>query len=299
MRLNKILWLLLAAVILLAVGSYYFLAMKATDAVKAELDARIAQIHSALLIKYTNVWVNPITRVATVQGVSLLPAGPIQQLPVTIKQIQLSIKQDAAGEITQLVTQMQDLNVPIGPQMQAVSPLILTLAKQLNTTNLVGNLDFRYDYNTNKQQVALAFTYQLHQLGLLNFDLTLGHFTPGQQSLLQLIAITLVKGHLNYQDESLMPRLFGLLAQQAGMSVNQYQQQWVQKLQAQAASSQSALRKQILAQLVIFCLNPKALSISAAPPAPISLSQLHPAEQDAFVDALNIKAIANPVLVNK
>ncbi len=287
---TKAILIALAIFILLIVG-YVLLSWMATREVKTNLDAQIKRVSPAFVISYRGLMVEPITRRVKINKLRVQLAGETNAQPLTIETLILELRKQAETT-THFFLEAQDLKVPVDQQMLQ-SPIIFQIAKEINTNGFISHLTVNYDYSVSDQQAQLQLDYALEQLGALKLKLALTHFIPGRQGFAQLSVIGLQSFELVYTDQSLVSRVFAVLAQQEGMSVPQYMTQLIQKTQTKIASETSPLVKQALEQFIVFCQNPQQLSLSATPAQPVLLGQLRLLNPEQSVDQLNLKVIAS------
>jgi len=151
----------------------------------------------------------------------------------------------------------------------------------LGTSKLMLNVDVRSTYDPKAKVVDMPrYAFVMPNLGSLTMAMRLGNFTadPGsadpEVAMQRIMAATLQRFEIRYDDASLVPRAMAIVAKQSGETVDQLRKGLVAMLQQQGAvlRGDPALLK-MLDTVIAFVQQPKSLTIALEPTPPLAIGE--------------------------
>ena len=271
---------------------FFGLTQYASDVAKTRLDATIAKQGPQVTFHYGKVSYNLFTQHTVIKAVSL--RGPNMVAPVFIKEI---------------IIRRLDLD---SPQPAYVSFDILGLelepsflgkdgAAELADLGYAGpwscDVTIDMDCLAEKRELKSHMLYAAKDVGSLRLDFVLGNMdfaaVKPEAIMASLFNCALKQAEMAYTDASLIERIFKQNAAKQGMDLSAYKKQLAGQLDAALQHSPKPLHQAFASALKQFVENPRQLTISANPTAPVSFMELLKAgtpEGMANLLALDIKS---------
>ncbi|MGK7910772.1 MAG: hypothetical protein AB4050_04705 [Synechococcus sp.] len=157
--------------------------------------------------------------------------------------------------------------------------------------DLTVDLEFAYNFDEAAQQVNASFSQSIAEVGGLSGEMVLGDFSSDDFSMvfesfdadslsdetatLESLDATLVSVELSYQDDSLIPRVYDFVSAMQQVSVDEVEQMallFVDQLQTELPDGE--FRRQATTAAATFIENPKSLTLTIAPSAPVSFDSV-------------------------
>jgi len=162
------------------------------------------------------------------------------------------------------------------------------------------NVNFAIKYKFDSEDKILdikEISESVDHLGELSFSTELHHI-DSMQSLLQRMmlnpySLSVGKSELAYKDDSLVEKIILMNAKQQGVSVSQYKEKVVQKLNKELDKIESkksaALEKELLSAVIDFVEDSDEFSISIDPQKPMTLREMSTGNPSANLEKLNLE----------
>lgn len=162
------------------------------------------------------------------------------------------------------------------------NPIIANILQQLGYKSLTSNIKINYIYHKNQQLLNIKeMSWNLKNAGKITYHLKLADVKSLPELMMQLRlapqTIKISSLSIRYKDESLVNRVFRLLAQHSGMSVSSYKKQIIQRLNNNiqiAKQNNQKLNERFNKELMHFVKDPDELKISMKTKTPISIFEL-------------------------
>ena len=279
-------------VLLLVVAGYLIMNYRITAEVKAKVEEQIQAAEPDVKVTYKNLEVNPFSREVTLEGVVLLPAGLPLEDAITIQHLNFKMDQADNGDVTYLRAAANGITTPITTTMTQY-PMFYQLTKGMGISSLKSRAAVVYEYNPKTQHMNIDFLHAIKDLGIIKLSLAINQFTPDSKTIPELEQITVEKASLQYQDNSLFPKVFTILAKQQGLNEKQYTDQLIQSIQAKSASGQSFMTQTMAQALTTFIQQPQDLVIHINPAQPVAIGSLRGLTWSQIYQKLNLTVTAD------
>lgn len=162
------------------------------------------------------------------------------------------------------------------------NPMMADILRQLGYKKLTSNIKLHYVYNKqNKVLNIKEMSWNIKNAAQISYHLKLSDVSSLADLMMQLQlapqTVKIASLSIKYKDESLANRIFKLLAQHSGVSVSDFKNHLIQKLQNSLQAAQQnnqELGVQFNKELISFVKDPDELKISMRPNKPISIFEL-------------------------
>lgn len=254
-------------IIFLAIA-YFGLTQYASHVAKTRLEAAIAKKGPYVQILYGNVSYNIFTQNTVIRAVSF--KGPKMAVPIFAKEIIVRRLEMDSPKPTSV--SMDILGIELEP-----SALGKEGAAELAALGYAGpwtcDVTVDMDCQVEKRELKTHTLYAAKDVGSLRFDFVLSNLdwaanTP--EALMATLFTSAVKqAEIAYIDASLAERIFKKNATQQGLDLPTYKKQLTDQLDASLRQSPTPLSEAFVHALKQFIENPRQLTISANPAAPV------------------------------
>lgn len=286
---NKKLLAVGIAVVILA-GAYFGLNRYASNAARAHIDAAIAKAGPAANVVYKDVSYNIFTRQTVISDVSILPPGGVT--PARISEVVVRSLDDASPTPAFMAVDVR--GIQIDPAALG-GPDAARFAALGYAGPLSCDLGIDYNYARDKRELTVgAITLSVKDVGAIRLSLALGNldFDPNQAATLLFTypRILLNRAEMVYTDASLMERVLKQEAAKKGVDVATLKKTLAQDADAALQEEQSPLLTGVVTALKRFIENPRQLTISVSPAAPLPLGEIGRAgSPEAVAKLLNLQ----------
>ncbi len=162
------------------------------------------------------------------------------------------------------------------------NPIAAGILQQLGYKSLTSNIKLNYVYHKQDEFLNIKdMSWNIEHAGKISYRLKLADVKslPSLMMQLQLApqSVKITSLSIKYKDESLANRIFKILAQHSGISVSNFKNHLIQRLQNNllaAKQNNQELGKQFNKKLISFIKDPDELKISMKSNKPISIFEL-------------------------
>ncbi len=162
------------------------------------------------------------------------------------------------------------------------NPIAAGILQQLGYKSLTSNIKLNYVYHKQDEFLNIKdMSWNIEHAGKISYHLKLADVKslPSLMMQLQLApqSVKITSLSIKYKDESLANRIFKILAQHSGISVSNFKNHLIQRLQNNllaAKQNNQKLGKQFNKKLISFIKDPDELKISMKSNKPISIFEL-------------------------
>ncbi|MDB9527815.1 hypothetical protein PN498_17605 [Oscillatoria sp. CS-180] len=273
----------------LAIGAYTGASVYAAKMAEDTIDKAIESVSDEVKIEYSDVSVNPIGFDVLVKDIKVSPVGATAGEAVLIDKVIVREMDDKSDFPTVLDASIEGIQVDFD---QIETPSIIAFLERAGyQESLSVNIDTKYEYKENRQEVSLdRFRVSAEDVGDLEVAFKLSNFDPNVGASEQLI---LHRAEVVYEDNSFTEKLLESLAAENNQDVQQFKAQLQAELTQTAqffVSPDNQTAMIAFEEAMTFIDNPNGFSILAEPQQPLSLRDLMLADgpQD-WVDMLNLK----------
>ncbi|BAH78060.1 hypothetical protein [Solidesulfovibrio magneticus] len=278
-------------IVFLAIA-YFGLTQYASHVAKTRLEAAIAKKGPFVQILYGNVSYNIFTQNTVIRAVSF--KGPKMAAPIFAKEIIVRRLEMDSPKPTSV--SMDILGIELEP-----SALGREAAAELAALGYAGpwSCDVTVDMDSlvEKRELKSHMVYAAKNVGSLRLDFVLGNLdfaaAKPEAVMAGLFNCALKQAEMAYTDASLVERIFKQNAAKQGLDLPAYKKQLADQLDTSLQRSSKPLPQAFINALKQFVENPRQLTISANPTAPVSFMELLKAgtpEAVANLLALDIKS---------
>lgn len=278
-------------IVVLAIA-YFGLTQYASHVAKTRLDDAIAKQGPFVQIHYGNVSYNIFTQHTVIRAVSF--TGPKMAAPIFAKEV--IIRRLDLDSPKPTYASIDVLGIELEP-----SSLGKEAAAELAALGYAGawSCDVTVDMDSlvEKRELKTHMVYAAKDVGSLRLDFVLSNLdfaaTKPEAAMASLFNCALKQAEMAYVDASLVERIFKQNAAKQGLDLPAYKKQLVGQLDAALQHSPKSLPQAFINALKQFVENPRQLTISANPTAPVSFMDLLKAgtpEAVANLLALDIKS---------
>ncbi|MEM6449249.1 MAG: hypothetical protein AAF703_02940 [Cyanobacteria bacterium P01_D01_bin.105] len=273
--------------IALFVGAEFF----ASKVAAKEVDKAIDSVSEFADIDYQKVDASLLGGGVKVKGITIAPTGSGEQYRV--------------DEVVVYDYDATEEDVPAALNM-AINGVALNLAdmgeqgtalKEFGYSDeLSVNFATKYAYKEDEQEVRLEkFEVGADDVGDLDVSLHLSNVSMDPAAMANmpfaLLGMTFHEAEITYDDDSLVTRMFETAAAAEGVSVEELKKEAIAGLEADLASGDDDLSKELVEEMKAFINNPDGFSIKFSPDEPVTFSQFMETGGDptALVNLLNVR----------
>ena len=285
---NKFLAAAVAVVVL--AGAYFGLTHYASNAARSRVDAAIAKAGPAANVVYKDVSYNLFTRQTVIADVSILPPGGLA--PTRIKEVVVRSIDETSPTPAFLAMDIRGIQLDPATFGPADTARFAALGY---TGPLTCDLGIDYAYARDKRELTLnAISLAIKDVATLRLSLALGNldFDPKQAATLLFTYpnLLLLRSELVYTDASLMERVLKQEAAKKGVDVATLKKTMAADADEALQKEHSPLLASVVTALKQFIENPRQLSISVTPTAPVPLGAIGRAgSPEAVAKLLNLQ----------
>ena len=271
---------------------FYGLTQYASDVAKSRIDAAIAKQGPNVTFHYGKISYNLFTQHTVINAVSM--RGPGMAVPVFAKEV--IIRRIDLDSPKPTYVSFDILGIELEP-----SALGKEVATELAALGYAGpwasDVTVDMDCLVEKRELKSHMVYAAKDVGSLRLDFVLGNLdytaVKPEAIMASMFNCALKQAEMAYTDASLIERIFKQNAAKQGMDLPAYKKQLAGQLDAALQHSPKPLPQAFGRALKQFVENPRQLTISANPAAPVSFMELLKAgtpEAVANLLALDIKS---------
>lgn len=282
-------WLVLLGLVGLAYG---LIQHQANQSAQRAVDAALAeQVSPFAKVSYSDVSVNLFTQAISVDDLKISPQLAPDQPPILMQQLTLKAKKNAEDQLLKLDLHLKNIQIPL--DVEGLGQSAKAVFEGLPQDYLTADLDVDFDYQPESQTWRLDTYTRLLDLGDFNFNLALDNFRTDRETITQYSSVELDEATLAYEEVTLVKRLLKAGAKANNVSEERYVDALLQGLQQQAGANASPQTQAVMAQWKKFLQDPKNLTITLHPDAPIPLMSLSQMSTPAMIEKLNMIVVAN------
>lgn len=263
----------------------------ANKAAAKEVDKAIAGVSQFVDIDYRKVDASLLGGGTKVKGITIAPAGSGEQYSVDelVVYDYEKTEGDVPSEIDMAVKGMSLNLAEMGEQGES-------LKKFGYGNELSVNFATQYEYAEDEQAIRLKkFEVGADDVGDLDMSIHISNVSLDPAAIanmpFSLFGMTFHEAEIKYDDDSLVERMFETAAAAEGKSVDDLKKEAIADLEADLASGEEGLDRELVDEMKNFINNPKKFSITFSPDQPVTFSQFMETGGDskAIVELLNVR----------
>jgi len=160
--------------------------------------------------------------------------------------------------------------------------------------NMIFNIDLAYHYNRDDKEIKFNTHMHADDVGDLKFTTRLGNLNLSRNDIMRLPAtfhkIMIYNGKINYDDDSLIDRVYEFQAKQQRISVAQIKNNDRKSAEKDINNTKDPAIRDALKGLSDFFAEPESISISMTPEKPVPLGRvMRTTNQNDIIKLLNIE----------
>lgn len=282
-----------ATMVVLLVTGYasfqYWLNLRAQTAV-AEVATSIAPLAS---LRYQSVSATFWSDMVHVKGLEVIPTNPALP-PLTIADFGVKADVDDKSQLLKkLKLDLKGISIPQGALTRHA------LARQVLATLPDKNVDLdlfvNYNYSSHKNTLNLFFYTKMQQLGQLEVNMQAENIVPHLRTLDDLRLAPIKKLSVVYHDNSLMNRLWTVIAADNGMSKVDYQNRLLEDVAQTAANTHDEQMRASLDQMSAFIKHPNYIKIALNFAPAVSYPEMAAMSTEAAKDRMRMTITSKEV----
>jgi hypothetical protein len=279
-------FLVVIVLIVVIIGGKFYIDLEA----KKEVDAAINEVRSRVNLSYKKVNRDLLGWRTHIKDATLAPVGSNAKMQVEDVIVYQSNKQNENPVRLHIAFKGIHLGINadnLGDQ-----------AKRLNQLGyqqeIKGEMELDYRYDREKKVFDLnTFRFGAKDVGRLTAELHLSNIDLNPNNftflLLTFPTILLNRAEIEYQDDSLMPRLQKAVADQEGKTVEELVGSITKDLDAKIAKEDNKFSKDALNALKKFVQHPEKITVTIAPKEPVALGRFQHLAPIKLPEILNMK----------
>lgn len=287
---NKKLFAVVGAVggaVALFFGAEFF----ASQVAAKEVDKAIDSVSAFVDIDYKKVNASLLGGGTTVKGITIAPNGSGEQY--SVNEVVVYEYDETANEVPSALN-------------MAVNGMVLSLADMGDQgqalkdfgygDELSVNFATKYAYQEDEKAIRLEkFEVGAEDVGDLDVSVHLSGVSLEPAAIanmpFSLFGMTFHEAEITYDDDSLVERMFETAAAAEGVSVEAFKAEAIKGLEADLASGDEGLSKDLVEEMKAFINDPNGFSITFSPNEPITFAQFMETSGDptAIVNLLNVR----------
>ncbi len=275
-------YLVIAASILMVAASFLAFQFWLDQRTKVAIDHISARLSPYAKIDYEGVHANIWTGMVHLNKVNIHLTDK-SLAPIYIRDFGIKAEENKYHVLTRLRLNLHGVQLPI--ELADIYPFARQVLEIYGKDNLHGDFLIDYHFKPKQRLLSVIFFTRLDNLGELAIDLAAESFHPSLlSSWANFNRLPIQKLGLIYHDQSLISKLWEVLAEREGITKEQYQQQFVANLNQKILEIDNPTTKNSYQQLRDFIEKPNYLKISYSANPAINLDQAMSASSQVIMD---------------